>query len=99
MMARIKYNGTVPAAPPADSYWLPGEERDFDDDDEQVERLQRNPIFTQVKQLKRPPAEGEAPPEPEAAPAPTEASDAPQSDAGEPVEAAPAEAPAEEEGS
>lgn len=59
-MARIKYGGTEPAAPPADSYWLPGEERDIDDDDV-VERLLRNPIFTQVKQTKAPPKGGTAP--------------------------------------
>lgn len=59
-MARIKYGGTDPAAPPADSHWNPGEERDIDDD-EVVERLLRNPVFTEVKQTKAPPKGGEVP--------------------------------------
>jgi hypothetical protein len=59
-MARIKYGGIEQAAPPADSHWNPGEERDIDDD-EVVERLLRNPVFTEVKQTKAPPKGGEVP--------------------------------------
>jgi hypothetical protein len=59
-MPRVKWTGTEPAAPPADSYWNPGEERDIDDE-EWAERLLRNPNFQQVKQTKAPPKPGEAP--------------------------------------
>lgn len=57
-MARIKYGGSELAAPPADRYWAPGEERDIDDPDA-AERLLRNPNFTQVKQTKAPPADAQ----------------------------------------
>jgi hypothetical protein len=59
-MARIQYNGTEPAAPPGDSHWNPGEQRDIDDA-EWAERLLRNPAFTEVKQTKAPPKGGAAP--------------------------------------
>jgi hypothetical protein len=67
-MARIHYNGTEPGAPPADTYWAPGEERDIDDA-EWAERLLRNPVFAEVRQTKAPPKPGDVPTEQQAAPA------------------------------